>query len=368
MYLKKYEQLNQDQVSAIEHDIITDGRSFKELAQKYSVFENVINKIAADMGMDVAVDHETATSTDEEAAEAPKRRGRGKRETLLSIPGQRKHRVSLTNRQKVLIRNEYQRNKDEKGIKSRLAEKFNVSFSTITRVIDEEIDQKNDTVKEEVKKTEPEVKDISPVVPLSNYTNTKSITLRMDSTNMGSTPPLFENDLMKYKPTYDFETTIKDWFENNIKGRKVNVLEVLCKVSGNDAKIYSLLVKYCMMYKCNLVFVLPGGIKRDQIISEFGEASANLNRIITLSQDAAKYVYKTPYATIQKADTIYSLHIIYTASKSIYVTDESTKVYGLLAELCQQHEKSTFKILLYKMKDGKQEQLIELKSAEWNEK
>lgn len=366
MYLKKYEQLTQDQISAIEHDIITDGRSFKELSQKYSVFENVINKIAADMGMDVAVDPETAVVSIDEVTEAPKRRGRGKRETLLSIPGQRKHRVSLTDRQKVLIKNEYQRNKDEKGIKSRLAEKFNVSFSTITRILEGEADQKvteSDAIKEIETK---EVKEVSPVVPLSNYTNTKSITLRMDSTNVGSSEPLFENDLIKYKPTFDFETPIKDWFEKNIKGRKVNVIEVLCKVSGNDAKIYSLLVKYCMMYKCNLVFVLPGGIKRDQIISEFGETNANLQRIISLSQDAAKYVYKTPYTLLQMADTIYSLHVIYTASKAIYVADEANKVYSLLGELCWQHEHSAFKILLYKMKNGKQDTILELKSSEWD--
>ena len=375
MYLKKYDQLSADQISNIENDICKSGTNFKDLSLKHGVFENVIVKIAKGIGIDLdSNDEDTFGDTRDEMPEKK----------------QHKKYTILTEDQKSLIKKEYEKNKTERGIKSRLAEKFNVSFNSITRAIEgDHRYEKKDATNEQpevkptlpttatvVKKEEAEEKPkdtlksydtVSNIVLLSKYVSVKTLQVRLDPTNTGYSTPIFEKDLGSYKATFDFESVVKVWFEKNVKDQKVNNLEVLYKVSGHDVKVTALLVKYCMKYQVNLTFVLPGGIRRDPIITDFCEESLNLQRIISTSQEAAKYVYKTPFTILQLATEVYTLHMVYVGSKAIYVADSSSKIYELMADLCQKHADSAFKILVYKMRDGQQEQTIELKSVNWIE-
>ena len=382
MYLKKYDQLTTDQISSIEDEICKGSSNFKELSLKYGVFENVISRIAKDMGIDIDEKDSYNEIVSMALSNGTKVETKGNKKYEIKT----KKRVYLTNQQKVAIREEYEKKKDERGIKSRLSEKYGVSFNSITRAI-EEVSKKEEETKEALEskkelfdlvdkaiqnvdapKKEETVKEPVPNISLlSKFVNIKTLTARLDSTNVGNSEPIFNGDLNKIKPNYDFETDVINWFDKYVIGKKINVLEVLYKVSGNDMYVNLYLAKHCMKNKINLTYVMPGGIKKTPAITEFGEESSNLQKIIATSQEATKYIYKTPFILLQMSTTIYTLHLIYIGSKAIYLADTPAKIYELMADLCLKHDDSAYKILVYKMTNGVQEQLIELKSNSWSE-
>jgi len=361
-YLRKYEQLSSKEISDIQKDITKGAASFQQLAAKYVTFDTVIKKIASEMGMNGLDDkEEDATPIIENNPKGDVKRKRNfldkekKQSMKEDIKSGKYTRDDIMTLYEVSASVYYRMTKEIAAetltdISEKVSNTSNKSSEPTTSAasVKVEKDTTTDVVINDVAREE--------LIPLSNFVAIKCFTTRLDSTikNGGITTTIF-NDLSKLKSDYDFDKVVKDFFEKYIVKNNVNILKIYMKSTMHDQIVASFLMKNAMLNKCNLTYILPGGIEQ-KVLDTFCESNNNLQRISAGVTETARLLYKTSFEDIREKQILYTLHMNYQSAsvKQIIVCDEYSKILEVFMRLQNQYKDMQYKAIAYKLSDGNQ--------------
>lgn len=304
-YKKQKRQLTETQIASIENDLIKSNKTWKEIAQKYGVFEDVIADIAKDMGLigsDVfeSKDYPTVVVT-----------------SSVSEPTKRKEKVAITDELKNKILNDILAGLDKKKI----IEKYKISSSSYYRIF-------NKVPKEFIDRFEPTVLfskiDPDELIEITNDIGSemyvrlyKSISIPSDSSCKAY---LFDDKEKNYVEA------LKNFKERYLKNQKVDCLTVYVENEVIDLKVSVTLTKWCIDNKTNLI-IKPLNKEPVSLITEFSQSSRNFSTFNKRTIGCKKYIYKSTKEKVEKIATIYCV----LSFKDVIVTDSIDKALEYLA-------------------------------------
>lgn len=357
-YLRKYEQLSSKEISDIQKDITKGTATFVQLAAKYITFDTVIKKIASEMGMNGLDDKEEDTTPIIE--NNPKGDMVKRKRNFLD-------KAKKQSMKEDIISGKYTRDdimtlyEISASVYYRMTKE--IAAETLTDISNEKVSNKSSSEPSSVKiekdtTTDVVINDVArdELVPLSNFVAIKCFTTRLDSTikNGGITSAIF-NDLSKLKSDYDFDKVVKEFFDKYIVKNNVNILKVYMKSTMHDQIVASFLMKNAMINKCNLTYILPGGIEQ-KVLDSFCESNNNLQRISAGVTETARLLYKTSFEDVREKQILYTLHMNYQSAsvKQIIICDEYSKILEVFMRLQNQYKDMQYKAIAYKLSDGNQ--------------
>ena len=317
MYRQKWSSLTAQQIFAIETAILKSGKNFSEIANEYCVFLDDVKKYAVSLGMsglDGPIEVQNPVRT---LPSMPERKaGKGVR-----IGKEEKDRIK-----NILLT--FQDKKWEGFNRTLFCESQHIAYSTLMRFASEFniiIPQTRCIKSEANSATVPTNKDSNKISANGliefdpNYSSRVISAKISDNFNLsGINYSIYQGDPDKIE---DLETPMKKFFERNVG--KVDTLQIYTKGELKaKIKIISLLCKYCIFNKINLVYV--EGIKKETLINDFGiKLEGSLKTAVEYTRGLKKYIYGTSFDNLLKATTVYSCVVYYTESdrKEIILTD-----------------------------------------------
>ncbi len=341
MYRTKLEKLQPATIKSLQNDLITSGKSFSELADRYGMFPNDVQKIASEMGMS-GFD----TPTHSKIIEAP-----AIKKERVPHKVKRKTPVKVTPTIEAQIIEELKK-WQEKGwknfTKKKLLVKFNITNSGIITRIAEKAGivigaPVTTTVSEKVEDTITSSVVIGPIneTEITEFPEEEiglKISVKLDNSFaiQGITSFIFD----KLSETEDYDSAVKKYFDHNIKGKKVEYIKLYSRAGRYD-KVYMLamskIIKACCENHCNLSLV--DGTTSTEIVSGYSSLTPDIQAIFDKCPNDAKFIYKANYENIKGAKVLFFASAKFSNSKNnqCIVTDTLDKILIYLAK----YEKAT---------------------------